>query len=213
MRRTERREFLRLAASVPLFLAAIPAWAETGDASAIAPIERLNYALLAVMKAGEQTDFARRFSMLAPAAEGAFDFGAILRASVGPSWMTLAQTDKTRLLASFRRYTISTYVASFDHWTGQSLRISPSPRSLPDGRAVVQTFIVPRSGDPTELSYVMRQGAAGWRATDVLAAGSISRVAVQRSDFIRLLSDGGARALMASLDRKVADLSGGTLVS
>ena len=208
MRRIERRKFLRFAASVPPFLAAIPAQAEIADASAMAPIEKLNEALLSVMKVGEQTDFTRRFSMLAPAADGAFDFGAILQASVGPRWMTLAQTDRARLLASFRRYTISTYVASFDHWTGQSLRTSPNPRSLPDGRAIVQTFIVPRSGDRTELSYVMRHDATGWRAMDVLAAGSISRVAVQRSDFTHLLSDGGASALMASLDRKVADLSG-----
>ena len=46
---------------------------------------------------------------------------------------------------------------------------------------------------------------------DVLAAGSISRVAVQHSDFRRILSNGGD-ALLASLQRKASDLSGGALV-
>jgi phospholipid transport system substrate-binding protein len=46
---------------------------------------------------------------------------------------------------------------------------------------------------------------------DVLAAGSISRVAVQRSDFRHLLSNGGGDALVASLQRKTSDLSGGAL--
>jgi phospholipid transport system substrate-binding protein len=55
----------------------------------------------------------------------------------------------------------------------------------------------------------MRQGPAGWRAVDVLADGSVSRVAVQRSDFRRLLTHGGAQALADRLQTKTADLSGG----
>ena len=57
----------------------------------------------------------------------------------------------------------------------------------------------------------MEQTPSGWKVVDVLAAGSISRVAVQRSDFRHLLSNGGGDALLASLRRKTADLSGGTL--
>jgi phospholipid transport system substrate-binding protein len=58
---------------------------------------------------------------------------------------------------------------------------------------------------------VMLQTPAGWKAVDVLADGAISRVAVQRSDFRGLLANGGVAALVLSLERKVADLSGGTL--
>ena len=53
----------------------------------------------------------------------------------------------------------------------------------------------------------------GWRAVDVLLDGSISRVAVQRSDFRKLLDPGDASALIASLEKKVSDLSGGALPS
>jgi len=45
----------------------------------------------------------------------------------------------------------------------------------------------------------------------VLLDGSISRVAVQRSDFRSLLGSGHAGALIRSLQDKVAQLSGGTL--
>ena len=64
--------------------------------------------------------------------------------------------------------------------------------------------------ETTELDYVMNQTPAGWKVVDVLAAGSISRVAVQRSDFRHILSNGGGDALLMSLQRKTADLSGGT---
>jgi len=59
---------------------------------------------------------------------------------------------------------------------------------------------------------VIKQTQAGWKVVDVLAAGSISRVAVQRSDFRRTLANGGGDALLASLQRKTSDLSGGALV-
>ena len=55
----------------------------------------------------------------------------------------------------------------------------------------------------------MRQDPSGWRAVDVLAEGAISRVAVQRSDFRRLLMQGGGAALLASLQRKANDLAHG----
>jgi phospholipid transport system substrate-binding protein len=76
---------------------------------------------------------------------------------------------------------------------------------------LAQTRIISSSGESHELDYVMRQVGGGWKAVDVLADGSISRVAVQRSDFRRLLSSGGATALIESLNRKISDLSGGAL--
>jgi phospholipid transport system substrate-binding protein len=65
-------------------------------------------------------------------------------------------------------------------------------------------------GSSVGLDYVMHRGPAGWQAVDVLTDGSISRVAVQRSDFRELLNSGGAPALVAGLQHKVANLSGGT---
>ena len=65
----------------------------------------------------------------------------------------------------------------------------------------------------TRLDYVMRRTDAGWKAIDVLLDGSISRVAVQRSDFRSLLNAGTAEPLIRSLRQKVAQLSGGALPS
>jgi phospholipid transport system substrate-binding protein len=59
----------------------------------------------------------------------------------------------------------------------------------------------------------MRDDSAAWRAVDVLLEGSISRVAVQRSDFRKILANGDTDALIASLRRKIADLSDGALSS
>jgi phospholipid transport system substrate-binding protein len=200
--------FAAVAAAAPLL--AKGAFADAAPAAAIETINRFNASLLAAMKAGKQTGFQARYQMLAPAVEQAFDLPAVLAVSVGPRWASLPADQQSRLLDAFRRYTVASYVANFDHYSGQTFTVSPDARALGSGEVVVQSHIA-SSSDSTDLGYVMKQTASGWKVVDVLADGSISRVAVQRSDFRSLLTSGGGDALLASLQRKTSDLSGGAL--
>ena len=206
-----RRDLLGLA--IVASVAVVPWWtagAQTpGDASAIAPIEQLDNALLAAMKAGESSPFDDRYRVLAPVIERVFDLDAVLAASIGLSWPTLPADQKAALAAAFRRYTVSSYATSFNSYNGQSFQVSPTVRALSNGEVVVNSRLRRADGSSLALDYVMRRGPAGWQAVDVLTDGSISRVAVQRSDFRGLLSSGGTPALVAGLEHKVANLSGG----
>jgi phospholipid transport system substrate-binding protein len=211
----DRRSMIRLAlfglVAAPA-LGALPITARAQAAGPVAPIQQLSNQLLAVMRAGRNTPFQSRYQMLAPAVENAFDLDTILRTSVGLRWPSLPADQQAQLQQVFRRYTIATFVANFDSYSGQQIQVSPTPRVLPSGEQIVQTQIVPTSGEPTKLDYVMQNEGGAWKAVDVLADGSISRVAVQRSDFRQLLSDGTGQQLVASLSRKVASLSDGALV-
>lgn len=179
------------------------------DSAPIGPIQRLDDALLAVMKGGHSAPFEQRVAALAPVIEQTFDLDAVLAASIGPSWNALPDDQKTPLRAAFRHYTVASYTANFDNYNGQTFLITPAVRNLGDVGVIVQTRIVSTDGSATQLDYVMRNGPAGWKVADVLADGSISRVAVQRSDFRHLLTSGGVPALMAGLQHKIASLSGG----
>jgi phospholipid transport system substrate-binding protein len=205
-----RRSLLGVAMLAALPLAG-PAFAAPIPADATTTITEFNAALLAAMKAGGQTGFNGRFQTLAPAVDQAFDLPSVLAVSVGPSWASLSVEQQSRLLEAFRRYTVASYVANFDSYNGQNFSVLPETRSLDAGRVMVQSRLTPLTGDAVELDYVMQQTASGWKIVDVLAAGSISRVAVQRSDFRHLLTRGGGDALVASLQRKASDLSGGSL--
>ena len=59
----------------------------------------------------------------------------------------------------------------------------------------------------------MRNEAAGWKVVDILLDGTISRVAVQRSDFASLVSSGDASPLIGSLKSKVSLLSNGSMTA
>lgn len=188
--------------------AALPARATDTDA-VVAPIQRLVDGLLQVMKTGPGTPFRQRVGMLAPVIDHTFDLAAVLQESIGAPWAALPAEQQAALMEAFRRYTIVSYVNSFDGFDGQRFEIAPNTRTV-GTEQVVQTRIIPRSGASHELDYVMREGGSGWRAVDVLADGAISRVAVQRSDFRRLLTRGGAQTLADSLRSKSSDLSDGS---
>ncbi|HET6182161.1 MAG TPA: ABC transporter substrate-binding protein [Acetobacteraceae bacterium] len=204
---------LGLAAGVALRSAPQPALAQTTQTSPVvlAPIETLGQSLLTVMKEGHKTPFAQRVQALAPSIENALNIPEILREAVGPGWSQLTPEQQSRLLSAFRQYTVATFVENFDSYDGQTISVSPTTRPLSGGAQVVRTTITSANGQTTHtIDYVMRQTSDGaWKATDVLADGTISRVAVLRSDFASMLEHGGAPALEASLQEKTQKLENG----
>jgi phospholipid transport system substrate-binding protein len=203
-----RRDLLSSGIAFAGVVAWRPAGAETtADASSM--VEQFDAALLSVMKAGASTSFDARYRTLEPVVARVFNLDVVLAASIGLSWPSMPDLQKAELATAFRRYTVSSYVSNFNSYNGQSFQILPSLRAVGNDEVVVQTRLLRPTDSPLRLDYVMRRGPSGWQAVDVLTDGSISRVAVQRSDFRQLLASGGVPALAAGLGRKVANLSGG----
>jgi phospholipid transport system substrate-binding protein len=185
-----------------------PAWATTPEA---APIVSLDAALIAVMKAGSaNASYQSRYDELAPQVEKTLNLSVILQNSVGVLWPTLPADQQQQLESVFEQFTVASYVNGFSSYSGQQIQLLPNERSL-GAKKIVETQIVPADGgSPTRLDYVMTDTPdSGWQATDVLLNGTISKVAIQSSDFSSLVSSGDASQLIAALKSKVATLSGG----
>jgi phospholipid transport system substrate-binding protein len=198
-----------------VFLAAVllfaPLTALAGTPEA-APIAALNTALVAAMKAGAaNASFQSRYEALDPAVKQALNLPAILQNSVGFMWATLPPAQQQELGVIFEQFTVASYVNGFSGYGGQSIVVLPEERDV-GSKKVVETQIVSLGGAaPVRLDYVMANGDNGWQATDVLLNGTISKVAVQASDYSALVSSGDASQLLAALQAKVAALSGGAL--
>jgi phospholipid transport system substrate-binding protein len=186
----------------PSIARAAPAFADVA-----APIAALNDALGTLMKLGAKAPFPQRFQILAPVIDRAFDLTTILANSVGARWAALGDDQRAAVTTAFRRFTIATYVANYVHNDGEKFEITPPLRQQGDDQ-VVRTQVVPATGAPIRIDYVMRNP---WKVVDILLDGTISRVAVQRSDFRALLNQGGIETLITSLHRRVAELSHSTL--
>ncbi len=185
--------------------------ARAAEPDATSQVAALNAGLVAVGKAGK-TSFDQRFAGLAPVIDRVFNVSQFLQSSVGLRWANLATAEQAALLRVFRAYTISSYVGNFSDDTSTVFKVEPGSRSLGDDRIVTSDLVAP-NGDITRIAYVMRKNASGaFQVVDVLINGTISQVAVQRSDFRALLAgEKDAQKLIAMLTEKVKVQSGGTV--
>jgi len=92
--------------------------------------------------------------------------------------------------------------------------MSPDRRSVGE-KVVVKMQIVPLCGTPARIDYVLHpeegNSAVLLKVIDIVLDGSISQVAVQRSEFYGSLGHGGVAKPIASPHGKIAELSGGAL--
>ncbi len=172
----------------------------------------LNAALISAMKAGSaNASFMTRYSAMDPVVKSAVNVDVILQNSTGFYWSTLPAAQQQELEKVFEQFTVASYVSGFNGYSGQKIVVLPAERQVGD-KKVVETQIVPGDGSaPVELDYVMTNGPNGWQATDVLLNGTISKVAIQSSDFSSEVTSGDASQLISALKAKVAALSGGAL--
>ncbi len=197
----------RAALTSMLLLLPIGAFADAPEA---APVAALDDGLLAAMKAGSagQT-FQQRYNALDPVVTATFDLATITQNSVGFLWATLPAAQQQRLDALFEQFTVASYVSQFNSYGGEAFDLLPAEKDL-GAKKIIETQLVPADGSaPTELDYVVADGAQGWRIADILLNGTISQVAIHASDFSSLVTSGDASQLIAALQGKIAALSGG----
>ena len=164
------------------------------------------------MKAGSaNASFQSRYDALAPVVKKVLNLPVILQNSVGFLWSTLPPAQQAELASVFEQFTVASYVNGFNGYGGQKIELLPTEKPLGD-KMIVETQIVPGDGAaPVRLDYVMTNGDDGWQATDVLLNATISKVAIQSSDFSSMVSSGDASQLIAALKKKVTALSNGAI--
>jgi len=163
--------------------------------------------LLTTMKDGRTLGQSGRYARLSPVVDRVFDVPSMTRLAVGSSWATLPPAQQQRLTEAFRHYIAATYADRFDSYSGEQLQVTGERPYNAD--VIVQTKIVKSDGETTTLNYLMRQNQGSWQIFDVYLDGTISQVAVQRSEFNSVLRREGVDGLVMALNRKVDLLSRG----
>jgi phospholipid transport system substrate-binding protein len=157
--------------------------------------------LLSNMRDGRILGESGRLARLAPVVNRTFDVPAMTRLAVGPSWANLNSAQQQQLIAAFGHYVAATYADQFDAYSGEQLQVTGERPSGAD--VMVQTRIVKSNGEATRLDYLTRQDQGGRRISDVYLDGSISQLAVHRSEFHSILQREGVDGLVMALNRKV----------
>lgn len=193
---------------------AAPLAARANTSPEAAPIMTLDSALIATMKAGSaKASFQSRYDALDPVVKATLNLPVILQNSVGFMWPTVPPAQQAELNSLFEQFTVASYVNGFSGYGGQQINVLPTERDVGTKKIVDTEIVSPDGSTPTKLDYVMTDGPGGWQVTDVLLNGTISKVAVQSSDFSSLVASGDASQLIAALKAKINTLSGGALTN
>ncbi len=195
-----RRLALALALLLPLPFTVLPAQA----AEPRQVVDTLDNALLDVMKNADSLGFRGRYQKLGPVLDQTFNLPLMARIAVGPDWSTLSPAQQQKVTDAFRRFSITTYAARFNGYSGESFQAEDA-KPVSGGDQVVNTRLVRPNADPVPLNYRLR--GPNWQIIDIYLNGTISQLANYRSEFGATLRSGGGDALIKLIEGKIVELT------
>ena len=171
-------------------------------------IETMHAGMLDVMRTAASTTFEERAAKLEPVIETAYDLDFMGRKSLGKSFDVLSPEDQKRWLELFHTFMVANYAGRFTSFSGQKFETLGEEPAAQD-TVLVRTRLVDPGKENVDLAYRMRQQDGAWKVIDVYLKGTVSELALRRSDFTAILDREGFPALIANLDGKIADLRAG----
>ncbi|MFP8876143.1 MAG: ABC transporter substrate-binding protein [Myxococcota bacterium] len=169
-------------------------------------VEALHAALLEVMRDAETLGYEGRSAQLAPVIPRHFDVEFMARKAVGRHWQKASDEEKQLYLETFGRFMVANYAGRFDGYSGQSFE-TMGEESARSETLLVRTQLVDPTDENVELSYRLRQVPEGWKIIDVYMDGTVSELALRRSEFSSVAKREGFDALIETLNAKIAKLA------
>ncbi len=188
--------------------AASPVADASAKVSSAAPsevVERLHFGLLESMQNADQLGFQGRFDYLRPVVEENFDLAFMGSKSVGRHWKKLSPENQAVWIDKFTGFLAANYAGNFSAYDGESFHTLGEEPAKRETRVVLTKLRVP-NGEDVVLNYRLRETDNGWRIIDIYLKGTVSELALRRSDFSSTLKDKGFPELAAAVDQKILDL-------
>jgi len=171
-------------------------------------VDALHENLISVMKDAKTLGYDGRFERLEPVISELFDIPFMAEKSIGRYWKTVDEENRAHLLATFERFTVANYAGRFTGYSGQFFETIKEQASK-HGTVLVYSRLVSDS-EAVQLNYRLRPTKeGGWRIIDVLLNGTVSELALRRSEYSSLIQREGFAALMSAINKRIDDLADG----
>ena len=104
---------------------------------------------------------------------------------------------------------VANYAGRFRGYSGEYFETLATSTGAHDTE-MVQTQIVLPKDDDIQLNYRLRKIDSGWRIIDVYLNGTVSELAMRRSEYSSTLKREGFESLMDTIDEKCRELASGS---
>lgn len=202
-----KRVIRRTTTIILIIATAASAAAAATDPEAVA--RELNAGLLGVMKDSVELGYEGRATRLGPIVDAAFDVEFMAEKAIGREWSRLDDASKQRWVGLFRDFMVANYAGRFTGYDGESFEQLGKEDGAYDTILVKTRLLVPSQED-VDLDYRLRETPDGWRIVDIYLKGSVSELALRRSDYTAVLKRGGFEELATYLRGKIEALKTGS---
>jgi len=170
-----------------------------------ATIATLQRGLMALSQQSPRATVDERYKVLEPLIVATHDLAYIAEFALRRQWPQLAEADRARFIAAFRRLSVMTYAARFVNVGPSTFRPIALGAVAEAGRAQVATAVA-RAGQPdVSFEYLLQQGGGGWRIVNIVADG-VSDLALKRAEYQRILANGTLETLIKELETQTERL-------
>ncbi len=168
-------------------------------------VEGLHATMLDAMKQSKALGYDGRLAKLQPAISARYDFSFIAEKSVGLAWKDFDAAQRAKLVDAIARLAGASYAARMAEFSGERFE-TMGTESASQNTILVHTRVVDAQGGAIPLDYRLRTGTDGSPLiVDVFYDGTVSELAMRRSEYSSLLKKGGIDALLAALEKKIAE--------
>lgn len=182
--------------------------AVSNAASSMSPeatIEVFHTGLLSIMKEAKTLGFEGRSTRLEPLMEKVFDLDFMASKTVGRHWRKLTDADQQRWSQVFARLTTANYAGRFTGYTGERFKMMGQEEAARGTRLVLTKIVIPDE-EAVEINYRLIEKDGHWRVIDVYLDGTVSELALRRSEYSSALKREGFEQLIADVEAKIMDL-------
>lgn len=138
-----------------------------------------------------------------PVLENILSFDAMTRRAVGPGWRQFSPEQQKEAIRLFTTLILRTYTAKFTPGELPGVEYKTASSPAPNRVEIPTTSLY--KGSRYDVIYRLEEtDGAPWRITDVVIEG-VSMVANYRTQFDSQFKQGGADAVIAALNRSVAE--------
>jgi phospholipid transport system substrate-binding protein len=138
-----------------------------------------------------------------PVLENILSFDAMTRRAVGPGWRQFTPEQQKEAIRLFTTLVLRTYTAKFTPGELPGVEYKTATSPAPNRVEIPTTSLY--KGSRYDVIYRLEEtDGATWRITDVVIEG-VSMVANYRTQFDSQFKQGGADAVIAALNRSVAE--------
>jgi phospholipid transport system substrate-binding protein len=164
-------------------------------------IEKLNILHNGLVKISKKKIKGNELDFILDIVKKTYDCKKMGRMVVGSTWKEISSNKKKEFIETFEEFIAVNYLRRFRKIDNLEFQYHQT-KEIGKKFRLAETSLISDGHENFNINYLFHNKNGGWNIFDVLLDGSISEIATKKSEFSKILKDGGINSLVITLKEK-----------